>query len=66
MISFQDLLYDLPAVKLTEVALVPGQLSGKNSTTGELRVDILKQLIKDNIPLKMVPGKGHKKDLLRS
>ena len=63
MISFQDLLYDLPAVKLTEVALVPGQLSGKNSTTGELRVDILKQLIKDNIPLKMVPGKGHKKDL---
>ena len=63
MISFKDLLYELPDVKLTEVALVPGQLSGKNSATGELRVDILKQLIKDNIPLKMVPGKGHKKDL---
>ena len=63
MISFQDLLYDLPAVILNEVPLAPGQLSGKNSVTGELRVDILKKLIKDGIPLKMVSGKGHKKDL---
>jgi len=63
MISFKDLLYELPAVRLKEVALAPGALAGKNSSTGELRVNILKQLIKDNIPLKMVPNKGHKKDL---
>ena len=63
MISFKDLLYELPTVVLKEVALAPGQLSGKNSTTGELRVDILKKLIKDNIPLKMVPKKGHKNNL---
>ena len=63
MITFKDLLYELPAVVLKEVALGPGQLSGKNSATGELRVDILKKLIKDGIPLKMVPKKGHKNDL---
>jgi hypothetical protein len=48
---------------ITEAPLGPGDLGGVNAVTGELRVEILKKLIKDGTPIKMVPGKGHKNDL---
>ena len=48
---------------INEAPLGPGDLGGVNSDTGELRVDILKKLIKTGTPIKMVPGKGHKNDL---
>ena len=48
---------------ITEAPLGPADLAGKNNETGELRVEILKTLIKKGTPIKMVPGKGHKNDL---
>ena len=48
---------------ITEAPLGPADLAGKNNETGELRVNILKDLIKKGTPIKMVPGKGHKGDL---
>ena len=48
---------------ITEAPLGPADLAGKNNETGELRVNILKDLIKKGTPIKMVPGKGHKNDL---
>ena len=48
---------------ITEAPLGPADLAGKNNETGELRVEILKKLIKKGTPIKMVPGKGHKGDL---
>jgi hypothetical protein len=49
--------------QVNEAPLGPGELSGVNHDTGELRVEILKKLIKKGTPIKMVPGKGHKNDL---
>ena len=49
--------------ELKEAPLGPADLAGKNSDTGELRVNILKKLIKAGTPLKMVPKKGYPKDL---
>ena len=48
---------------INEAPLGPADLAGFHSVTKELRVDILKKLIKDGTPIKMVPNKGHKKDL---
>ena len=48
---------------IVEAPLGPADLAGVNNDTGELRVNILKKLIKDGTPIKMVPGKGHKNDL---
>tara|TARA_R110002012_G_scaffold313831_1_gene525968 strand:+ start:69 stop:1751 length:1683 start_codon:yes stop_codon:yes gene_type:complete len=48
---------------IVEAPLGPADLAGVNNDTGELRVNILKDLIKKGTPIKMVPGKGHKNDL---
>jgi hypothetical protein len=51
------------SLEITEAPLGPADLGGVNNDTGELRVNILKKLIKAGTPIKMVPGKGHKNDL---